>query len=308
MSCAPAGRAAAAAGAGHDNFTRAFDALEALFPGSNPDLASGQTNPYSGDIDLYFSQIYTRAGGDINLFAPGGSIDVGLAAAPTSFGVEKSPSSLGIVAQSTGSVSAVAYGSIDVNQSRVFAADGGNIMLWSTEGNIDAGRGAKSAISAPPPTISFSGGQVVVTFPPALTGSGIQALATSTGVSPGDVDLFAPHGVVNANEAGIVAGNLTIAATAVLGTNNISVSGTSVGVPVAVTGVGLAAAAAGSSTASATNSAVNSAVSDSAAREQNAPLAESALAFLEVFVIGLGEEQCAPSDVACLQRQKSSTQ
>ncbi len=297
------GRAAAQPGAGHDNFTRAFAALEALFPGSNPDLAMGQTDPYAGDIDLYFSQIYTLAGGNISLFAPGGSIDVGLATPPDAFGVSKTPSELGIVTQSFGSVSAVAYGNIDVNQSRVFAADGGNILLWSTEGNIDAGRGAKSAISAPAPTISInSAGVVTVDFPPALTGSGIQTLSTTEGVSPGDVDLFAPHGVVNANEAGIVAGNLTIAATAVLGSNNITVSGTSVGVPVPVTGLGISAAAAGSSSASAASSALGG-VSESNRQDQGSSLADAALSWLDVFVIGLGEEECQPTDLDCLKRQ-----
>jgi hypothetical protein len=297
------GRAAAQPGAGHDNFTRAFAALEALFPGSNPDLAMGQTDPYAGDIDLYFSQIYTLAGGNISMFAPGGSIDVGLATPPDAFGVSKTPSELGIVAQSFGSVSAVAYGNIDVNQSRVFAADGGNILLWSTEGNIDAGRGAKSAISAPAPTISInSAGVVTVDFPPALTGSGIQTLSTTEGVPPGDVDLFAPHGVVNANEAGIVAGNLTIAATAVLGTNNITVSGTSVGVPIPVTGLGVSAAAAGSSSASAASSALGG-VAESNRQDQGSSLADSALSWLDVFVIGLGDEECQPTDLDCLKRQ-----
>jgi filamentous hemagglutinin family protein len=298
------GRAAAAAGATHDDYTRAFDALQALFPGSDPDLAAGQTNPYSGNIDLYFSRIYTLSGGDIGLFAPGGAIDVGLNSSLTSFGLTKQASELGVVAQGTGNVSGVAYGDIDVNLSRIFAADGGSILLWSTEGDIDAGRGAKSAISAPAPTISInSSGIATEVFPPALTGSGIEALATSTGVSPGDVDLFAPHGVVNADEAGIVAGNLTIAATAVLGTNNIQVSGTSVGVPVTVTGIGIGAAAAASSSSATANSALGGVTSNNAAAEANAPLADTALGWLEVFVIGLGEEQCPPDDLGCLKRQ-----
>ncbi len=50
--------------------------------------------------------------------------------------------------------------------------------------------------------------------------------------------LAAPRGVVNAGDAGIVAGNLTIAATAVLGADNISVTGVAVGVPVDTGGLG----------------------------------------------------------------------
>jgi hypothetical protein len=190
----------------------------------------------------------------------------------------------------------------------VFAADGGDILVWSTRGDIDAGRGAKTAISAPPPTITFdANGNPQVVFPAALAGSGIQTLASSEGLEPGDVDLYAPRGIVNAGDAGIVAGNLTIGATAVLGADNIQVGGVTVGVPVD-TG-GLSASLTGVSTV---GSAASDAASDAAAegareREESASgesLGESALSWLEVFVIGLGEEQCDQRDLECLKRQK----
>ncbi|HUA25569.1 MAG TPA: filamentous hemagglutinin family protein [Steroidobacteraceae bacterium] len=297
------GRAAAAAGPDHGNFTSAFNALEALFPGGT--AAKAQNDPYSGDILLYFSKVYTVGGGDINLLAPGGQINVGLAVAPTAFGITKAASDLGIVAEQQGSINMVSYGDIDVNQSRVFAADGGNILMWSTQGNIDAGRGARSAISAPPPTITIdpATGLVKEVFPDALTGSGIQALSTTPGVSPGAVDLFAPHGVVNANEAGIVAGNITIYAVQVLGTNNISFSGTAVGVPVAVTGVGASLSAASSSGAAASGVGESS-VAQSSSSQNQAPQAQAALNWLDVFVLGLGEAQCAPDDLECIKKQQ----
>ncbi len=193
-----------------------------------------------------------------------------------------------------------------MNQSRVFAADGGNILVWSTDGNVDAGRGAKTAISAPAPTITFNAqGQIETVFPAALEGSGIQALATTAGVSPGDVDLYAPQGVVNASDAGIVAGNLTIGATAVLGRNNITVSGISVGVPVEATGLGASLAGAGSVGSSAATAATMAAETGSKEDQQTAaPLAQSAIEFLDVFVLGLGEDACKPDDLECLKRQK----
>jgi hypothetical protein len=297
------GRMAAAAGPTHGDFTRAFTALTALFPGSNPNLAGGETDPYHGDLLLFFSRVYTLQGGNINLIAPGGLVNVGLATPPADFGVTKAPSQLGVVAAQTGSVNVLAYSDVQVNQSRVFAADGGDILMWTTEGNIDAGRGAKTAISAPPPIIRVdSSGKVTENFSSALIGSGIQALATTAGTVPGDVDLFAPHGVVNANEAGIVAGNLTIAATAVLGANNISVSGTAVGLPPVAPALGAV-----TSTASAAGTAA-SGVAEAGAGEsgagQKAPQAAEALSWLDVFVIGLGEEQCRPDDAECMKRQK----
>src|SRR5262249_39686852 len=98
------GRAAAESGASHGNFTRGCAASEALFPGGNPDPGKGETNPYAGDIALYFSRMYTLDDGNIRLLSPGGAVNAGLATPPASFGITKDPSELGIVAQSTGSV------------------------------------------------------------------------------------------------------------------------------------------------------------------------------------------------------------
>ena len=297
------GTNAANPGALHNNFTQGFTAINALFPGGAPNLAQNQTNPYTGDISLYFSRVYTLDGGNVNFLAPGGLINVGLATLPATFGITKSPSDLGVVAQSTGSINSYSYGDFEVNESRVFAADGGNITIWSTQGNIDAGRGSKTAISAPAPIITFVNGVPTVTFPAALTGSGIQALTTSEGVPPGNVGLFAPNGVVNANDAGIVAGNLTIAATAVLGASNIKVSGVSVGVPVEVTGLGASLAGISSAGSSATQAAAENAAANANRAATAAPVAEAALSWLDVFVEGFGAETCKPDDVECLKRQ-----
>ena len=297
------GNAAAASGSTHSNFTRGYDAIEALFPSSVPSLSGNQPSPYSGDISLYFSRVYTLDGGDINLLAPGGGVNAGLATEPSAFGVGKAAAQLGIVAQSTGNINSYTYGDFEVNESRVFAADGGNILVWSTDGNIDAGRGAKTAISAPPPTITYNAGVPVVVFPAALQGSGIQALATSPGVSAGTVSLFAPNGVVDANDAGIVAGNLTIAATAVLGANNIKVSGISIGVPVEAGGLG-ASLAGVSAVGSSASQAATAAVEENSNRNANvAPVTEAALGWLDVFIEGFGTDVCKPNDEDCLKRQ-----
>jgi filamentous hemagglutinin family protein len=294
-----------AAVSGSSDFTRAFTALETYFPGSNPDLEAGEKNPYRGDISLYFSRIYALAGGDISLFAPGGSINAGLASPPAAFGLTKNASDLGIVIRGAGSVNSVSYGDFQVNESRVFATDGGNILVWSTNGDIDAGRGAKTAISAPPPTITFDeNGKAIVNFPTTLSGSGIQTLATTPGVEPGDVDLFAPRGVVNAGDAGIVAGNLTIAATAVLGADNIQFGGVAVGVPVDAGGLGATLAGAATAAGSAANAAATSVEGGNKDGEQNAAATEPALSWLDVVVVGLGEETCDQRDVECLKRQR----
>ncbi|MBB6091234.1 filamentous hemagglutinin family protein [Povalibacter uvarum] len=299
------GRSAAQPGETNKDFSRGFAALTTYYPGANPDLDAKEVNPYVGDMRLYFSQIYTMDDGDIRLLAPGGEINAGLASPPAAFNLNKGAADLGIVAQRSGSVSALSFYDFLVNESRVFAADGGDILVWATQGDIDAGRGAKTAISAPPPQISFdpTTGAPVIVFPPALAGSGIQTLASTEGRKPGNVDLFAPRGVVNAGDAGIVAGNLTIAATAVLGADNIQVSGVSVGVPVDTGGIGASLAAVSSVGSSASSAATTAVEGERAQEEAPATLADTALSWLEVFVVGLGEEGCRQDDVECLKRQ-----
>jgi len=290
------------------DYSRGFAAIDALFPGSRP--ASGPS-PFTGDLSLAFSRIYSLDGGTIELLVPGGRIDVGLANPPalltSTTGLNRTPSQLGIVAQRTGDVLMFARDDVLVNQSRVFTLYGGDIAIWSSQGNIDAGRGAKSSISAPPPVVVVdNSGNISLDASASIAGSGIRTIRSSPEVTPGDVDLIAPAGFVNAGDAGIgSAGNLNIAAQQVLGLDNIQVGGASTGVPPEVSGLGASlsgvTAAAGSSTNAATSSTTTSQQSATPA-----PLAQTALSWLEVFVQGLGEEDCSPNDMECLKRQKLS--
>jgi filamentous hemagglutinin family protein len=295
-----------AAASGNGDFSGAFAAISALFPGANPDTAKGETNPYAGNIELYFSRIYTEQGGNISLLAPGGEINVGLATPPNSFGIVKQADQLGIVAQTTGNVDTFTYNDLQVNQSRLFAADGGDILVWSTDGNIDAGAGAKTSISAPEVNIAYdTNGQPTVSLRAAIAGSGIQALAATPGVSPGNVYLFAPRGVVNAGDAGIVAGNLTVAATAVLGASNITVTGTAVGVPVTPPALGASFASASSTAGATSNVAEN--FNGANGNTASTPVADAAINWLDVFVTGLGEENCRPDDLECMKRESKGS-
>jgi hypothetical protein len=252
-----------------------YAAIETLFPGTN----------WKGDLSLFFSKIQTVDGGDINLLVPGGQVNAGLA---VSFTGAKPASELGIVAQRIGNINAMVHDDFLVNTSRVFALDGGDIQIWSSDGDIDAGRGAKSAIAAPPPKISFDkNGNLVIEFPPIVSGSGIRTAASSSGVEPGDVFLFAPKGVVDAGEAGIGGKNVTISATAVLGANNIQVSGVGSGVPAASTG----SVAAGLTGTSNMNANVNQVAQASTGLNDNDEENKKnlALGMLSVEVLGFGD-------------------
>lgn len=158
-------------------YKQGYDAIKALFPGQH----------YQGDIALVFSQIKTLAGGDLNFLAPGGKVDVGLAG--KNGGFTKQADQLGIVVQGSGNLSGFALGDISVNQSRVFAMSGGDIVLWSSLGNIDAGKGAKGSISAPPPITTIDqDGNPKVTYPAVVSGSGIQAISSSSSGSQSSSD------------------------------------------------------------------------------------------------------------------------
>lgn len=222
------------------SYDRGYAALELIFPGSGAGTAAADAGR-SGDISLLASRVLTEAGGDIRLMAPAGQLVVGLAntpealtktqAAGTGTGLTDT-GALGIVTMGAGNVMAVTRDDMVVNQSRILTVGGGDILLWSSAGDIDAGKGKKSAAVVPPPlNLTTADGNVIRILQGAANGSGIGALAPVGGAA-GDVDLIAPRGTVNAGDAGIRAGNLNIAAQVVLGADNIKVSGTSAGTPV----------------------------------------------------------------------------
>jgi filamentous hemagglutinin family protein len=299
------GRAANTSGAG---FAQGYAAIDALFPGSRTGSTGAKPGAYSGDLTLAFSRIYTLSGGNIDLVVPAGLVDVGLANPPPQL-ASRPPSTLGIVAEGAGDVDIYSKGDVNVNASRIFTFGGGNILIWSDEGSIDAGRGAKSAVSAPPPSVLInSNGTVTLDFTGAAAGSGIRTIQTNADIPPGNVDLIAPLGTVNAGDAGIAsAGNLNIAARSVLGVGNIQFGGTATGVPAEVSNLGAALSGAASAGTSAATSATAAVEESQRAAEQNAaPLSEAALNWLEVFVTGLGEANCKPDDLECLKQQASS--
>jgi filamentous hemagglutinin family protein len=290
-------------------YSLGYAAIDALFPNSRTAAATG-TSPYQGNISLTFSRIYTLSGGGISLLAPGGELDVGLANAPANLGEAKTPAELGIVAQGTGDVDIYTQGDVNVNSSRIFTLGGGNILIWSDEGSIDAGRGSKSSVSAPPPQVLVdSSGDITLSFSGAVAGSGIRTIQIDPSVNPGNVNLVAPEGTVNAGDAGIgAAGDINISALHVVGLDNITFGGNATGVPAQVSNIGVSLAGASSTANAASNSTTSAATSNADKEAAAAPLSQAALSWLDVFVTGLGEENCKPDDLECLKRQKKPGQ
>jgi hypothetical protein len=172
-----------------------------------------------GDISLLLSQVQTLAGGSLTMLAPGGDINAGAADAGI---IDKEPADLGIVTARGGDINIAVDKDLLVNSTRVFALQG-DLLIWSSNGNIDAGKGAKTVTSIPDPITSIdpNTGNTIIEFPPAVSGSGLQGENAA---------LFAPRGAVNAGDAGIrTSGDLTIGAVEIVGTDNIDVGGVEVG-------------------------------------------------------------------------------
>ena len=224
--------------------------------------------------------IHTDFGGDIRLMVPGGRTLVGVDG-----GFVPGEGS-GVLTQGAGEIEIFSNGSILLGQSRIFTTFGGNILAWSAQGDINAGRGSKSTVVYTPQRRAYDNVGLVSLSPSTPnTGAGIATLNPLPEVPPGDIDLIAPLGTIDAGEAGIrVSGNVNLAALRVVNAENIQVKGQSVGIPViAAVNVGALtnASAAASQAATAAQDAVQR---DRAAQRQALP------SVFTVRVLGFGSE------------------
>jgi filamentous hemagglutinin family protein len=233
----------------YKSYVRGRDAIAALFP---------HTEAGSGDITLYGgSGIATAFGGDIVALAPGGQVVLGLANVPPPTPATGQPAA-GLITFGSGSVDIFAEDSVLLGQSRIFTTYGGDIMIWSVAGDISAGLGSKTTQVYQPARIDYDNYGDITLSPTAPTnGAGIATLAPIPGIPPGDVNLVAPLGTIDAGEAGIRAsGNVNLAAAVIANAANVTAGGSKTGLPtVAAPNVGAlasnAAAAAAGETANA---------------------------------------------------------
>ena len=238
---------------------------------------------------MFFSTIQTLQGGNIALFAPSGGVDAGL-----SLGLNVKPASdLGVIVWQSGDIDSLVRNDFQVNLQRVVTLGGGDIIIGSTEGSIDAGRGSAGTGALAAPTISYdANGNPQVTLLPDLSQSGIRsATPANSTITPGSIVLFAARGTINAGEAGIGGNNLFLDASAFKNTANISSLGLSVGAPAPVSS---AASAGISSTSSVTASVMKSMDSSVANNEdseekQKRAKKQEALGILNVEILGYGD-------------------
>ena len=241
--------------------------------------------PNKGEILTRAREIRTVTGGSISLSSAAGGITM----ASEIFGNPLTPP--GIVTEYGGSISTFTDGSVDIGQARIFTLRGGDIMMWSSKGNIAAGTAARTVVTAPPTrvVIDVNSANVETDLGGLATGGGIGVLASVEGVKEGSVGLFAPKGFIDAGDAGIRStGNIQIGAQVVLNSSNISSGGATTGAAVAapsapsVSSVTSASNSAAASTASTPKPAENKQESNTAATDNSLPTVYT------VEVIGYG--------------------
>lgn len=264
------------------SYLRGREAIDLLFPSKD---VAGNAITYKGDITMFGGAgVHTDFGGSIQMLTPGGG---------QTFGIEGNapPSTAGVITQGEGDIQLYAQNSILLGQSRIMTTFGGSILGWSAQGDINAGRGSKTTVVyTPPKRLYDTWGNVTLSPSVPSTGAGIATLNPIAEVAPGDIDLIAPLGTIDAGEAGIrVSGNVNIAALTVVNAANIQTQGKSTGVPLAASVNTGAITSASSAASSATQAA-----EDVARQQQNAARQNQASVFT-VQVVSFGSEQLAPS-------------
>jgi filamentous hemagglutinin family protein len=246
-------------------YARGYRAVNTLFPASLGYTlnnlsggANGASTPvHTGDLDLRLATIQTDQGGDVTILGPGGRVlagstvstaeqaarrayiggplfDGGAANGPLPAAISSIPvGKEGVLTLQGGTIYAFTDQSFLLNQSRLFTEDGGDILMWSSNADLNAGEGPKTSANFPPIAVSLSQDLFSQINKDAnVTGAGIAAFQPAANVAAPNVYLIAPRGTVDAGAAGVrVAGNLFIAANAVANAENFKVSGSSFGLP-----------------------------------------------------------------------------
>ncbi|GKT29993.1 hypothetical protein ADUPG1_001332, partial [Aduncisulcus paluster] len=126
------------------SYLRGREAIAALFPSTD---AQGKPIAYGGDITMFSgiapngtggtylanAGIHTDFGGDIQILNPGGKTIIGVE------GVAPGASA-GLITQGSGNIDVYSLGSVLLGQSRIMTTFGGDIIVWSATGDINAGR------------------------------------------------------------------------------------------------------------------------------------------------------------------------
>ncbi|MDT7838932.1 two-partner secretion domain-containing protein [Aquabacterium sp. OR-4] len=234
---------------------------------------------YSGALDMTQSSVITQRGGDIRLVNAGGAITVGLKDTSAD-----SASPKGVIALGGGKVFGLARDDFQVNTQRVFIVGQGDMAIWSSTGDIDSGRGANTAVAAPPLSARRSVDGVVFEVQATTTGSGLGILEDATGRRAGTIGLYPAFGEILALDAFIRAPSVVLGSS-IQGADNLQAA--SVGGAVAAVSAPALSLAAPASTA-------NEQRQPEAANGPGGADARQRNALLTVDLMGMGPADAEP--------------
>jgi len=247
----------------------------------------------TGNADLRLATLQTADGGDLTVVGPGGNFIAGsvvrtstqAAGRVTRFGVADGASLPfgqltnaniekisaipigfeGLLTLNGGAIRGLTDGNFLVNQSRIFTQAGGDITLFSSNGDLNAGQGPRSASNFPPVTVKFDpDGFALVDSAGSVSGAGIGAFQRRPTDPASSIILVAPVGLVDAGDAGVRAtGNVLVAAARVANADAFSAGGTISGVPSGTAAPVAANPAASSSALAAANASTQAANNNS---------------------------------------------
>ncbi len=159
-----------------------------------------------GNLDMFSTKIASINGGDIFIYADG-SVNAG----SRDFTVGDS-AARGIFTSGNSDVTVIARGNINVNGSRIAAYDGGDVLVRSLEGDVDAGTGGGGAATVEKIYVDPTT-RAIRTYAPTIPGSGILATTFPPSLDPafprsqntvGDILVETPQGDIIASAGGIV--------------------------------------------------------------------------------------------------------
>jgi filamentous hemagglutinin family protein len=171
----------------------------------------GQQQTVNGQMEsslfMPASAIAALGGGDVNVTAPNGSMDLGDQDLAAFVGEIMYVTHLGLGVYSTGggNVNVTALGTINIQTSRIAAFNGGAVAVTSKTGDVNAGSGG-SSFSVPVHVFSPDG----TSFGEQVYANGIVAetlidpsKVPGGATVPGDITVWTPQGDINADQGGI---------------------------------------------------------------------------------------------------------
>lgn len=160
----------------------------------------------SGDLDMATSTIAVLGGGDLNVISTGGAMNLG---SQTLFASQREIG-YGIFNSGSGDVNVIAQGNINIQGSRIASYNGGDILVKSLTGDVNAGSGGTTFTGVGVSYVDPITGQAAY-YTEEVFGSGIVAntLVNPSKVPgssqiPGNITVETPQGNIDANQGGIL--------------------------------------------------------------------------------------------------------